>query len=495
MNNVRIVIIGGGIGGLATAALLGKQGYSVTLVEKNKDLGGRARVFSHKGFRFDMGPSWYLMPDVFNRFYKYFGKKPTDFYKLKRLDPHYRIFFNDKDTVDMVDDLKKNLSYFESLEKGSAEKIKKYLSISEYQYRTAMSGFVYRTFDRITDMFQRKLLFEGSKLHVFENMDSYLRRFTHSDRIKKILLYTIVFLGGSPKNTPAIYSLLSYIDFVQGVFYPIGGISKIVSSLESLCLANGVTIIKNSPVDKIVVESGGIATAVVVKKKQIAADVVISNADLPFTELHLLPKQFQTYPQSYWQKKIIAPSTFLMYLGIKGKVTSLTHHNLLFSDDWVKHFEEIFKNPSWPKHPSMYICAPSKSDSTVSPTNYENLFVLVPVAANLRDSDSMREKYSNYIISEIEKIIGEKIRDKIVYKRIFTQRDYIKDYNAYKGTALGLSHTLFQSAAFRPGLQSKKVKNLFYVGQYTQPGIGMPMCLISAELVTQKVIDYAKRFR
>lgn len=488
MKNKKVVIVGGGTGGLATASLLGRHGYDVTLIEKNKTLGGRARSFSQKGYTFDMGPSWYLMPDVFEKFYKLFDKKPSDFFTLKQLDPQYRIFFDRQDIVDISKDLAKNLSYFESLEKGAKENIKKYLDQSEYQYKTAMSDFVYKSFNTVLDMFSLKLLKEGSKLNVFEDMGSFIRRFTKNDRIAKILLYTIVFLGGSPKNTPAIYSIMSYIDFMQGVFYPKGGMFEIVKSLITLAKENHVKILTNTAVTKIDVDKNGNATGVRVGKKVIEADIVISNADLPFTEMSLLDEGYRSYPKKYWDKKTIAPSAFLIYLGIKGRVKNIKHHNLLFASDWTKHFDEIFTNPSWPNDPSMYICAPSKTDQSVAPKDHENIFILVPVASGLVDSEKMRQKYANFVIKQVEKIVDEEIEKRIEYKRIFSQKNFADDYNAYKGTALGMTHTMFQSAAFRPSVKSKKVKNLYYVGQYTQPGIGVPMCLISAQIVLERII-------
>lgn len=492
-NDKKVIIIGAGIGGLALAALLGKKGYKVTVLEKNSTIGGRAMHFKSKGFTFDMGPSWYLMPDVFEKYYKIFNKRPSDFFKLIHLDPHYRIFFSDDEIVDIVKDLKKNLEIFEKIEKGSAKKIKEYLKKSEYQYKVAMNEFVYKNYNSIFDFFNKRIMKEGPKLNIFESFDKYVSRFVESDKIKKILQYSVVFLGGSPKNTPAMYSLMSHIDFNMGVFYPIGGINKIIDSLETLGKENKVNIIKNSEVKKIITKNS-IAVGVKTKNKTYEADLIISNADYPFTELKLLDENDRSYDEKYWNKKTLAPSAFIIYLGVKGKVKKLKHHNLFFANDWEEHFQEIFKNPALPNKPSYYICSPSKSDNSVAPKNHENIFILVPVAANLKLNEKLKEKYSKSIITHFENIINEKISDRIVFKKIFTQDDYESLYNSFRGTALGLSHTFFQTAIFRPSNKSKKLKNLYYVGQYTNPGIGMPMAIISAQLTAERILnDEAKK--
>lgn len=486
MRQKKVTIIGGGIGGLATAALLGKQGYTVTLLEKNDKIGGRASVWKEKGFTFDLGPSWYLMPDVFERYFALFDKKPKDFLKLHHLDPHYRVFFDKNDYVDLQKDMKANLALFNTLEPGVSSQIQQYLSVAQTQYNAAIQHILYKNFASVTDFLSPAIAKEGSKLNVFENLDHYVSRFTTSERVKQILEYTIVFLGGSPKNTPAFYSIMSHIDFTLGVFYPMGGIYTIVQALEKLCKEYGVAIKTNEEVQQIIVENNTV-TAVRTKRKTYKTDIVISNADYPYTEMHLLPKEAQTYDERYWKKRTLAPSALLIYLGVKGRLKNLQHHNLFFANNWEEHFEQIFKNPQWPDKPSYYVCTPSKTDASVAPAKHENLFVLVPVPAGLDDSDAVRIPYAEKVLSHIEDLIGQKFTKNIIVKKIFSHRDFIERYNAYQGTALGLAHTLKQTAIFRPRMKSKKVKNLYYVGQYTQPGIGMPMCLISAELVAQEV--------
>lgn len=484
----KIIVIGAGFGGLSVAALLAKEGNEVTIIEKNQDIGGRARVWKTEGFVFDMGPSWYLMPEVFERFFSNFGRKPEEFFELRRLDPSYRMFFGDDKIVDISKDMEKNLETFEKIEKGGAEKLRKYLSVSEYEYEVSMRDFVYKDYKSPFDFFNFELLSKGAKLHVFESMDRYTKRFFSSSLSRKILEYTIVFLGGTPKSTPALYSLMSHVDFNLGVWYPIGGINKVVEALERLCKSHNVKIITNKEVEKIIVENG-IARGVVVGNETINADIIVSNADYAHMETKLLEEKYRSYKKEYFEKAKIAPSGFVIFLGLKKKLPKLVHHNLFLENDWNKHFETIFEKPSWPDAPSYYISCPSKTDPSIAPDGFENIFILVPVASGLEDAEETIEKYYKKIIKHFEKVVGEKIEDQIVVKRIFTHTDFIKDYNAYKGTALGLSHTLWQSAIFRPSNKSKKVENLYYTGQYTHPGIGVPMTLICSEIVAKKISD------
>jgi phytoene desaturase len=485
----KIIIIGAGIGGLAAAAFLGKAGFDVTVLEKNKTVGGRARYFKAKGFTFDMGPSWYMMPEVFENFFNHFNTTTSKLLKLIRLDPNYSMFFGPKEKLEIRKDFKKNLKAFEKLEKGSSVRILEYLNDAKIMYQLSMEMFLYRHYNSIFSVLNKDFALKGKKMNIIQNFDSFVSRYTKSDKIKKILEYTIVFLGGSPFNTPALYAILSHADLNLGIFYPLGGIGKLIDALKKIALQNRVKIKTNRNVKKFVINQKGCIKSVLTSKEIFAADIVISNADLPFTEMNLLPSRHRTYPKSFWSNKTIAPSAFILYLGIKGKVKNISHHNIIIANNWHEHFKEIFANEkSWPNKPSFYVCAPSKTDKSIAPKDCENIFILVPVAPGLKDSDKLRNSFSDKIILEFENIIGQKIHDRILFQRIYSHRDFIEDYNSYKGTALGLSHTLLQSAFFRPQNKSKKVKNLYYVGQYTQPGIGMPVCLISAELTSKRII-------
>lgn len=486
---MKVGVIGAGIGGLSLAALLGKRGYNVTVFEKNKTLGGRARVWKQDDFVFDQGPSWYLMPEIFDHFFEHFDRKTEDFYKLIRLDPSYRIFFPDE-IIDISANLKENMDLFERLEENGAEKLEKYLKQAQTKYDYLLEGLMYQDLAGIMAMFNPKLMAAGWKLSILSNMDKLMKKYFDNERARKILQYSIVFLGGNPKNTPALYSMISHIDFNLGVWYPYGGLGKIVDAAESLSKEYGVEILTETEVKGIVVEDKKV-TKIETDKEVFELDVIASNADYPFTETQLLEKPHQTYPVNYWEKKIIAPSAFVLYLGINKKLDSLTHHNVILDHDWVKHFEQIFEKPSWPEEPAYYLCCPSRKDDSVAPPGYENIFVTIPISPGIEDTPEIREVYFKKIINHMEKIIGENISDHLIVKRIFSLNDFASDYNAYKGTAVGLTHTFSQSAFFRPRHKSKKLKNLYYAGQYTHPGIGVPMALISSEIVADLITkDY-----
>lgn len=487
----KVIVIGAGFGGLASAALAAKEGYDVTILEKNKTLGGRAMSFSQDGFTFDMGPSWYMMEEVFEQFFSYFGKKPTDYYTLKKLDPKYRIIFSRDEFVDMVPDRAKNLEYFETLEPGSSQKVTEYLARAEEMYELGMKHFVYKNYDSLFDMFNIKFAGAGLKLPLLENMEQYISRFVKSEKLKKILLYTTVFIGGVPKKTPALYTLMSHVDFNQDLHYPMGGMIEIVHAFEKLCLEQGVAIETNVSVDEIIVTDDRV-TGVRVGKKCYEADFVISNADYAHTELELLSERSRSLSKEFWEKKTIAPSAFVLYLGVKGTLPQFKHHTLFFVHDWEEHFENMYDKPEWPDKPSMYICNPSKSDPSVAPKGTENLFVLVPIAAGLEDTPAIRKSYRDKIISMIDEHMGTDIEHNIITERVLTINDYKSMYNAYKGTALGLAPTFFQTAVFRPPNVSKKIPNLMYTGQNTLPGVGVPMALISAELAVERLRDADK---
>ncbi len=491
MKQKKAIIIGAGFGGLSLAPLLAKQGYKVQLIEKNNMAGGRARVWKSKGFTFDMGPSWYLGPEIFEKYFAELGLKPSDLYQLKRLDPAYRIFFSQDEVIDISPRLKDVYKLFDSLEENGSEKLKKYLAQSKYQYDVSMENFIYKEYKSIFSFINKKLLKEGPKLNVFDTMEKFTAKFFSSDKARKIVSYTMVFLGGSPKNTPGMYAIMAHMDMNLGVWYPMGGFGVIVEKMVELCKKYQVSFSYNNEVQSILVKDGK-ACGVKTNKGTYTADVVISNADLQFTETKLLSKQYQSYPKEYWDKKIISPSAFIVYLGVKRKVKNLQHHNLVLANDWNQHFNAIFDQPSWNTNPSYYISCPSKSDPSVAPKGMENIFILVPSAPGLNDTDTAREKYYHMIMKDLQKNIGDDFEKDIIVKRIYSQRDFIKDYHAYKGTALGMAPTFFQSAYFRPNHLSKKVKNLFYTGLYNHPGTGVPMVMISSQIAAEEILKNDK---
>lgn len=487
--NKKVVIIGAGIGGLGTAGLFAKKGYDVTVLEKNEHAGGRANIFEANGFRFDMGPSWYLAPDLFEHYFRLLGERVEDHLDLVRLTPSYRIFFQgDPETLEIHSDIEKDGRTFDAIEPGSSEKLKKYLAQSEYQYEVATQHFMYKNYDTVFDFFNKRVMTEGQKLSVFSKMHNFVTRFFKTRKLQQVMEYTMVFLGTSPYEAPAIYNLMSHMDFNQGVFYPQGGFYELIKALVRVAEKNGAKVRTNAAVAEIMVSNGKASGVRLENGEVVEADIVISNADYQFTETRLLPESAQTYKKKYWDKKVLAPSAFILYLGVKEKMPQLIHHNLLFSDDWRKNFDEIYKDPKLPNEPSLYVCAPSVTDPNVAPEGKENLFVLVPIASGLDISEERKQEYADHVLERMEREMGlGGLREKIEYMRIYTVEDFLKDYNSFKGTALGLAHTIWQTAIFRPNNRSKKVSNLFYVGAGTNPGIGTQICLISAELVYKRV--------
>lgn len=488
--NKKVIIIGSGIGGLGSAALLAKKGYEVTVLEKNENLGGRSNIFKAEGYTFDMGPSWYLMPDVFEHYFKLLDETISDHLDLVKLSPSYRVFFsNDKELpiVDIHSDLDKDLQLFEQLEPGVTPKIKEYLKRSGEQYLMAKETFMYRNLGFSLDFLKWKVIKKGIELNPFQTMQSYLNKWFKSERLKKILEYTLVFLGSDPAKTPAMYNIMNAIDFNMGVYYPKGGIYEIVKALVNINRKHGTEFLTNTAVNEIVVKNKKAIGVNIDNGKFLEADIVISNADLWFTETQLLSKNLQTYPESYWEKRILSPSAFIMYLGLDRKLDTLSHHNLRFGSDWKQNFKELFDTPQLPEDPSYYICKPTETDPELSPEGTDNLFVLVPIPPGLTISEDEMRSYRQKVFDLMKVDLNlPDIESFIVFERSYWSDDFKRDYNAYKGTALGLAHTLKQTIK-RPLNYSKKVKNLFYVGAGTSPGIGMPICLISAELVYKRI--------
>lgn len=482
-----VVIVGAGFGGLACAALLGRRGFKVTLLEKNQELGGRARVWEKDGFRFDMGPSWYLMPDVFIRFFAEFGKYPEQYYKLLRLDPNYRVFFGPEDSLDIPADPDQLRSLMEKIAPGAAVQLDQYLAVAKQQYEIAMKDFMYRDYHSIFDFFTWQAITRGTRLRIFEHIDKFVHRYFSDERIAKIMEYTMVFLGGSPRNTPALYAIMSHVDFNLGVWYPYGGFGQLVEAFKKLCLENGVQILTNREVTAIRVEEGK-ARAVITSEGEIAGEIIVVNADYQHAETVLLSPPYRSLSERYWRKRTMGPSAYIIYLGLNRKIERFQHHNLYLDDSWDDHFRSIFDHPAWPEKFSYYVGCPSRTDPTVAPSGKENVFVLVPVAPGLADDDMIRETFYLKVVDHLSRLTGEDINSAVSVKRIFTHRDFISAYHAYQGTALGMSHTLNQTAVFRPPHRSRKVTNLWYVGNYTHPGVGIPMVLISSQITSDLIV-------
>ncbi len=485
----RVAVIGAGIGGLAVACLLAQDGHPVDVYEKNEQAGGRASVLEADGFRFDMGPSWYLMPDIFEHFFALLGERIEDHLRLTRLSPSYRIFFKgEARNVDLYGDRERDRATFASFEPTADQALDRYLLQAATVYDTARHWFLYRNYDSVWDFLDRHVAFSGMGPGLLASMDRHVNRFFADAHLRKIIEYPLVFLGGSPDNTPALYQLMSHLDFTQGVFYPQGGIVEVVRALERLAVARGVRIHVNCGVHQIRTEQGRATGLLLEDGHTVSADLVVSNADNAFTERVLLRAEDRSFSERYWASRVMAPSAFILYLGVKGRIPTLTHHNLIFAQDWKVHFREIFDDPRWPSDPSLYVCAPSVTDPSVAPPGHENLFVLVPMAAGLEYTDADLQWYKEKMLRLLQEVFAvPDLAERIVYERTFCVREFEERYHSYKGSALGFAHTLRQTAVFRPNNVSKKVKGLYYVGAGTNPGIGMPVCLVSAELAYKRI--------
>ncbi|MCC9136300.1 phytoene desaturase family protein [Pontibacter silvestris] len=486
MTQTKVIVIGSGFSGVSAATSLADKGYSVTVLEKNSTPGGRARSFSAQGFTFDMGPSWYWMPDVFESYFNKFGKRSSDYYNLKRLDPSYTVAFGEDDFVDIPASLDKLRTLFESLEKGSAAKLDAFLEQAAYKYEVGINQLVYKPGRSLTEFMSLKLLFDVLRMDVFQSFHKHIRRFFSHGKIIKLMEFPILFLGALPENTPALYSLMNYADIILGTWYPMGGMYKIVEGMVQLAEEKGVTFLYNQDVKGIDVEDGQVSS-VITATDTFYTDVVVASADYHHVEKELLPPSYQSYSDSYWENRVMAPSSLLFYIGVNKRLKNLQHHNLFFDEDFGPHAREIYTHPKWPTKPLFYVCAPSVTDPTVAPEGCENLFLLIPVAPGLQDTEEQREKYYNLVMDRLERLTKQEIRSAVIYKRSYAHQDFISDYNAFKGNAYGLANTLKQTALLKPRLKSNKVKNLFYTGQLTVPGPGVPPSLISGQVVAKEV--------
>ncbi len=483
----KTIVIGSGFSGLAAAACLAKHGHEVIILEKNSSPGGRARQFASDGFTFDMGPSWYWMPKVFEDYFARFGKKVSDFYELQRLSPSYRVFFDLINAVDIPSNENELFALFEKEEKGSSEKLKKFLKDAKYKYDVGMSEFVWKPSHSILEYMDPRIAMSGIRLNLFSSISSEIRKLFKSERLIKLLEFPVLFLGAKPQKTPALYSLMNYADLSLGTWYPKGGMYEIVKAMLAIAEEQGVQIKYNSPVHGVKTESNRV-TGVYVDEEFFAADFVVSSADYAHTDRVILGEKYSNYSASYWDKRLMAPSSLLFYLGIEKKITGLKHHNLFFDESFDVHAQDIYDSPRYPDSPLFYACLPSKTDPSVAPEGNENMFLLLPLAAGLEDSSAKREQYFDYMINKLEIVSKEKIKNHILYKRSYAMSDFVSDYNAFKGNAYGLANTLMQTAFLKPKLKNKKLKNFFYTGQLTTPGPGVPPSIISGQVVAKEII-------
>jgi phytoene desaturase len=482
-----VIVIGSGFAGLSAASFMAKSGWQVTVLEKSKTAGGRARQLKEAGFTFDMGPSFYWMPDVFERYFSQFGKKVSDYYTLERLDPSYRIYWNDGFT-DIPASFEELKEVFESFEKGSAEKLEKYLNEAAYKYEVGINKLVYKPGLSFSEFLDWSVIKGVFKLDIITSIKKHIQKYFQHTKLRQLMEFPVLFLGALPEDTPALYSLMNYADIKGGTWYPQGGMYMVVEGMYKLAKELGVQFRFEENVKEILVEEG-VAKKVITDKNNYQADVVISGADYEFTESNLLPEKYRSYSAGYWQKRVMAPSCLLYYVGLNKKLKNGIHHSLFFDVPFEQHGKEIYKDPKWPSAPLFYVSVSSVTDSSVAPAGCENIVFLVPVAAGLEnDTEELREKYFRLIVKRMEQHIGEPILESVVYRKSYSVSDFVSDYNSFRGNAYGLANTLKQTAIFRPSCRSKKVKNLFYTGQLTVPGPGVPPSLISGEVVAKQVI-------
>jgi len=483
----KTIVIGSGFSGLAAAACLAKGGHKVTILEKNAGPGGRARQFKADGFTFDMGPSWYWMPEVFENYFARFGKKPSDFYTLNRLSPSYRVFFGLNDAADIPSNEKDLFAFFESEEKGSSSKLKKFLEHAKYKYEVGMNEFVWKPSHSILEYMDPRIAMSGIKLNLFSSISKEIRKSFKSERLITLLEFPVLFLGAKPQKTPALYSLMNYADLSLGTWYPMGGMHEIVKAMVKIAENQGVLIHYNAAVTGVKVNSKQVE-GVYVNDDFYSADFVVSSADYEHTERKILGEKYANYSAAYWNKRLLAPSSLLFYLGLSKKLEGLKHHNLFFDESFDVHAHDIYDQPRYPDKPLFYSCVPSKTDPSVAPDGMENLFLLLPLAAGLADSQEKREHYFDYMINKLEIVSGEKIKKHILYKRSYAMKEFISDYNAFKGNAYGLANTLTQTAFLKPKLKNRKLNNFYYTGQLTTPGPGVPPSIISGQVVAKEIL-------
>ncbi len=491
----KIAIIGSGFSGLSAAAYLSAAGHEVHVFEKNASIGGRARQLkTDSGYLFDMGPSWYWMPDVFEKFFKDFGYYVSDFYELKLLNPSFDVVFGANDTMSVPENFEDLCALFETTEVGSASQLKKFMEEAEYKYKAGIENLVYMPGLSVTEFADINLIKGVFRLQVFSSFSKHVRSYFSNPKLISLMEFPVLFLGAMPEDTPALYSLMNYAGLKLGTWYPKGGFGKVIDAMKKVANNNGTVFHLNSKVEKIEITDNR-AKNIVVNGEIIQCDAVIASADYHHVESKLLPEEFRNYNEKYWDKKTFAPSCLIYFLGVNKKIKSLNHHTLFFEEDLNQHSKEIYKKPQWPTKPLFYVCCPSKSDDDVAPFGHENIFLLMPIAPGLNDSEEMREKYFQIMISRLEKQVEENILSHIDYKKSYCVEDFIMDYNSYKGNAYGLANTLMQTAILKPKIRNKKIKNLFYTGQLTVPGPGVPPSIISGKIAAEQLLNHLNKIK
>lgn len=487
-----VIVIGSGFAGLSSAAFLAKAGYDVTVLEKNDSLGGRARVWETEGFKFDMGPSWYWMPDVFERYFKSFGYHVSDLYELVRLDPSYRVVFGPNDHEDQSANMAELEAMFDRLDPGSSKRLRTFLAEAAYKYEVGIKDLVHKPSRSLLEFADFRILKGLFQLDLLKDMRKHVAEVSTHPKLKAIMEFPVLFLGALPQNTPALYSLMNYADMSMGTWYPQGGMHKIIEAMVKVAKEQGVKFRTKAEV-KGFKYSGNKIVGVLTKTGGFSADIVVAGADYHHIDQEVSEEGRREYSKQYWDKRKMAPSSLLYYLGIKGEVPNVLHHNLFFDHELDQHAAELYTHPQWPTKPLFYASAPTKTDTSIAPEGCENMFLLMPTAPGLAgDSEEVREKYYNIMMDRLEQFTGSSIRDRVVVKRSFAYSDFKSEYNSFKGNAYGLANTLDQTAILKPRLKSKKISNLYFSGQLTTPGPGVPPTLISGEVVSKEI---AKNFK
>ena len=482
--NKKIYIIGSGFSALSASCYLAKAGYEVIVLEKNDSLGGRARQYKKDGFTFDIGPSWYWMPDVFERFFADFGKKPSDYYTLDKLNPGYEVYFGENSSIKIASELKDIYKLFEDEEKGSAKHLKTFLDSAKSNYDTAIKDLVYQPGVSPLELVNTTTIARVSQF--FSTIRKQVRKDIKSEKLIKILEFPVLFLGAKPNNTPAFYNFMNYADFGLGTWHPRGGMYTVIEGMVSLAKSLGVTFQTSANVEKIITDTNKNVTGLLVNGKEIKTDLVLSGADYHHTET-LLDKNVRQYSESYWEKKTFAPSSLLFYVGFDKKIKNVSHHTLFFDTDFDAHAKEIYDNPQWPTDPLFYANFTSITDKTSAPEGKEAGFFLIPLAPGIEDTEELREEYFHKIMDRFEKLTDQEVKKHVLFKKSFCVNDFKSEYNSYKGNAYGMANTLLQTAFLRPKIKSSKIKNLYFTGQLTVPGPGVPPALISGKIASELI--------
>tara|TARA_B100000809_G_scaffold86972_2_gene85481 strand:- start:13990 stop:15465 length:1476 start_codon:yes stop_codon:yes gene_type:complete len=481
MKNKTIAIIGSGFSGLSSAAYLAKEGYKVHVFEKNECLGGRARKFENSGFSFDMGPSWYWMPEVIDSFFKDFNSSVSEHFELKKLSPAFNLIFEGNEKISIPNDYKELKELFELIEEGSSIELDKFMEDAKNKYDISFSSLIEKPGLSITEYLDYETIKAATNMSLFGSYQKMVYKKFKNTKLRALMEFPVLFLGAKPENTPSLYSLMNYAGIKLGTYYPMGGFFSLVEGMVEVCKKQGVTFHTGANITKINI-TDKLATSIDVNGSQFKVDGVIGSADYHHIEDKLIPAKYKNYSDDYWKKKTFAPSSLIFYLGINKKIEKLEHHTLFFDANFAQHAIEIYDTKKWPEKPLFYVCTPSKTDPTVAPENCENLFLLMPLATGVEDTEELRERYFKVLMTRLEEHLGEKITDNIIVKQSYCIKDFKKDYNAYGGNAYGLANTLSQTAIFKPKIINKKIKNLVYTGQLTVPGPGVPPSLISGKI-------------